>query len=765
MKKILTIVAFIAIVVATHGICLAQANSVNLKDGPDNLLSSHSSIQEAYNAIPATLTQAYGIEITNSYTAANEIFPVTFVSKTGASATNTIKVYIESTIVTLNVNCDGSLSSTFVFDDADWVYINGRNANGGIGLRLVNSASSLDHPIIQLINGACHNRIDSIILNPGLTNILPTPALALGTSVSNISGNSDNQIRGCIFNNSVTCIASEGTANNTNKNNRIINNTLHSESIGIQLKAGTGNMLIDSNYIHVNFYSNQIEKRGIVAEDVSDSLLITRNRIRCYLFSTSMPQRGVHIKSTTGTGAYTHIANNFIYFQAADNQLGEATDLQTDIAGIDFDGNYAVKADIYHNTIRIREKLKDTVTATALSTCFKRSGDNVNNIFNIRNNIFSTERYGGVNAEHLSMLLDHTSGSLTIDHNDYVSITGDVVKYNNVVYSSFATYQAAIGGGNEVNSNTAVPEFPGPTDFHIYGSMIGNPLFYGVAIPGLGMDKEDDPRTNHYRGCDEYVVNCLSQPIIIYNPPNFLCEGDSFLYYTGYPWTGNGNTWQWEWRPAATTVPFADIPGKTHYAEILYLTQSSDIRVRRSCADNSFTVYSAIHTTIVNPLPSAGQILVTNNGLVYHFSTSNPINITLFQWDFGDGSPLDSTGLPQHEYADTGTYIVTLIITNNCGSDTLTYTITPPVVGLENLMLANSISLYPNPAVNAVKITAGNNTINDYIMYNITGVQVLTESPATNEVEINTSTLPSGVYTIRLNTDKGTTYKRLQILR
>ncbi|MDX5321145.1 MAG: PKD domain-containing protein [Bacteroidota bacterium] len=45
-------------------------------------------------------------------------------------------------------------------------------------------------------------------------------------------------------------------------------------------------------------------------------------------------------------------------------------------------------------------------------------------------------------------------------------------------------------------------------------------------------------------------------------------------------------------------------------------------------------------------------------------------NATSWEWNFGDG-PSSTQQFPNHSYADTGTYVVCLKVTNNCGSDSI----------------------------------------------------------------------------------------------
>src|ERR1700709_2599516 len=48
-------------------------------------------------------------------------------------------------------------------------------------------------------------------------------------------------------------------------------------------------------------------------------------------------------------------------------------------------------------------------------------------------------------------------------------------------------------------------------------------------------------------------------------------------------------------------------------------------------------------------------------------STGNP---TLYNWDFGDGST-STQPFPQKTYTSSGSFTVTLIVSNNFGSDTI----------------------------------------------------------------------------------------------
>lgn len=71
-------------------------------------------------------------------------------------------------------------------------------------------------------------------------------------------------------------------------------------------------------------------------------------------------------------------------------------------------------------------------------------------------------------------------------------------------------------------------------------------------------------------------------------------------------------------------------------------------------------------------------------------------------WDFGDGNTSFQIS-PSHTYADTGTYCITLIVTdiqNNCGTDTFekcAFVLQYPV-GLEKNQFGTKVDIFPNPA-------------------------------------------------------------------
>ncbi|MFB6307601.1 MAG: PKD domain-containing protein [Flavobacteriales bacterium] len=74
-----------------------------------------------------------------------------------------------------------------------------------------------------------------------------------------------------------------------------------------------------------------------------------------------------------------------------------------------------------------------------------------------------------------------------------------------------------------------------------------------------------------------------------------------------------------------------------------------------------------------------------------------------FSWDFGDGSTSDEQ-YPNHAYSSTGTYQVSLTVTNDCGNDTTVY---DSVYVLNDLSINENADIYisedticPNTRIN-----------------------------------------------------------------
>lgn len=110
---------------------------------------------------------------------------------------------------------------------------------------------------------------------------------------------------------------------------------------------------------------------------------------------------------------------------------------------------------------------------------------------------------------------------------------------------------------------------------------------------------------------------------------------------------------------------------------------------------NGCTSSDTISVT-VNPLPSAlFNFTPGAGGLDYTFSDLSGGGPTSWSWNFGDNGT-SNVANPSHTYTTSGVYTVTLIVTNACGSDTTTMSLT--VVSVANVLAGSEILVSPSPA-------------------------------------------------------------------
>ena len=205
-----------------------------------------------------------------------------------------------------------------------------------------------------------------------------------------------------------------------------------------------------------------------------------------------------------------------------------------------------------------------------------------------------------------------------------------------------------------------------------------------------------------------------------------------------------------------------------------------------TASSRNVTVGGAYHVTVtnisgcsasdtiqvnLNPLPSADNITVTGTSPEFTFGVSNGQNINSYSWNYGDNSPNGSGATATHTYTPTSstqTFEVTLIVTNDCGSDTLHANVTVNPVGVKQLAVnANQLKLYPNPATHSVVLenVSGLN-MKTITLFNVLGQQVLS-LPVTNNSKqsINVNHLTSGMYQVRIECTEGVISRKLEILK
>lgn len=244
--------------------------------------------------------------------------------------------------------------------------------------------------------------------------------------------------------------------------------------------------------------------------------------------------------------------------------------------------------------------------------------------------------------------------------------------------------------------------------------------------------------------------------------PNPGCQGQpvSFIDLS----TGIITSWSWTFQggsPASSTQQNPTVTWNTPGPKNVSLT------INGVGGSNSTT-----QVIDISPLPVA-NFTFTVNGLEVTF-TSTSSNATSFEWDFGDGLASFEEH-PVHEYFEAGIYVVTLKVSNQCGTSTKTMIVnTAPtanfegsptsgcaslVVVMENQSSSNAVTYswsFPGGAPSA------SNLANPTVVYNLAGTYTISLTATngsgshtftrTNYITVNATPVANFTSTTNLDT-------------
>lgn len=214
-----------------------------------------------------------------------------------------------------------------------------------------------------------------------------------------------------------------------------------------------------------------------------------------------------------------------------------------------------------------------------------------------------------------------------------------------------------------------------------------------------------------------------------------LCEGESVVLTSS-----TGDTYAWS--NSANTQSITVTAAGTYHVTVTNTDACDGVG------------QSADVVVVVNAVPTAGGSFTTSGNVVTFTNTST--GATSYSWDFGDQSS-SSAAEPSHAFVANGTYTVTLTALNASGCSDVTTFDVAITVGLDELSIIENVAVYPNPASTEANVRVAMKQVADVTVsvLDLSGKEVvenntLTLEEGVNNIMINTSTLPSGMYYVNL---------------
>ena len=247
-------------------------------------------------------------------------------------------------------------------------------------------------------------------------------------------------------------------------------------------------------------------------------------------------------------------------------------------------------------------------------------------------------------------------------------------------------------------------------------------------------------------GTDSAAVTVTVNPLpaVIASSDTTICEGDSVTLSA----TGTGS---FTWLPGGGSGSSINVsPG----SPTTYTVTASN-----TCGTANDSVMVSV------TLQPVAAFTYSAAGLVVSF-TDNSSDATAWDWDFGDGGSSTFED-PVHTFTTEGVHTIVLIVTNSCGTDTLSITIQLTDTEIEEIMTFSNIDIYPIPTRGIFNIELNSHFDQKIALRVMTllGQSLMTipvsVSAGNNVIPINIREMANGTYLLEINGNGFTQTERI----
>lgn len=241
--------------------------------------------------------------------------------------------------------------------------------------------------------------------------------------------------------------------------------------------------------------------------------------------------------------------------------------------------------------------------------------------------------------------------------------------------------------------------------------------------------------------CDPLNVVICNNPTASFTETN----NDPSFDFTDASSTTGVVTYSWDFGDGNTSTQ--QNPTHTYVDNGVY---NVTLTITDDCGTDTQTIMITVTNGCSDPL---ADFIQSGTEPTFTFTnTSTSSTNTTYNWDMGDGTIYTTTDAT-HTYSANNTYTVRLIVTDDCGADTTTQTVTVATIGLLDLE-EESFVAYPNPANNVLNIQSVQNIVLVELL-DMTGRIVVANEYNSQEISVKTSHLAEGQYTLRAKQEDG----------